>query len=59
GGFARSYSAVSVFDFVKRSTLAYLTSEGFDKIKQTAQTLASYEEFPAHRMAVEERKNLL
>ncbi len=59
GGFARSYSAVSVFDFLKRSTLAYLTKEGFDGVKQTVKTLAEYEEFPAHRLAIAERENLL
>ncbi|MBF2019936.1 MAG: histidinol dehydrogenase [Hydrococcus sp. C42_A2020_068] len=59
GGFARSYSAVSVFDFLKRSTLAYLTPEGFNCLKQTTQTLAAYEEFPAHGMAIRERERLL
>ncbi|MCU0533113.1 MAG: histidinol dehydrogenase [Hydrococcus sp. Prado102] len=59
GGFARSYSAVSVYDFLKRSTLAYVTSEGFNRLKQTTQTLAAYEEFPAHGMAIKERENLL
>lgn len=59
GGFARSYSAVSVFDFLKRSTLAYLTPEGFNRVKQTSQTLANYEEFPAHSLAIQERENLL
>ncbi|ACK64309.1 Histidinol dehydrogenase [Rippkaea orientalis PCC 8801] len=59
GGFARSYSAVSVFDFLKRSTVAYLTSQGFETVKQTAKTLATYEEFPAHGMAITERDKLL
>ncbi|MGK7931682.1 MAG: histidinol dehydrogenase [Microcystaceae cyanobacterium] len=59
GGFARSYSAVSVFDFLKRSTLAYLTPEGFDQVKQTALTLAEYEEFPAHGLGISERETLL
>ncbi|GBF78772.1 histidinol dehydrogenase [Aphanothece sacrum] len=59
GGFARSYSAVSVYDFLKRSTLAYLTSEGFEKVKQTTKVLAKYEEFSAHGMAIEERDHLL
>jgi histidinol dehydrogenase len=59
GGFARSYSAVSTFDFLKRSTLAYLTPEGFQRIKQTSQTLADYEEFPAHSLAIREREKLL
>ena len=59
GGFARSYSAVSVFDFLKRSTLAYLTPEGFAGVKETVTTLADYEDFPAHALAIRERENLL
>jgi histidinol dehydrogenase len=57
GGFARSYSAVSVFDFLKRSTLAYLTQEGFDRVKETVKILADYEDFPAHALAIREREN--
>ncbi len=59
GGFARSYSAVSVFDFLKRTGIGYLTQEGFDRLKKTTQTLAEYEGFPAHAMAVRERDQLL
>lgn len=59
GGFARSYSAVSVFDFLKRSGIGYLTREGFDRLKHTAQILATYEDFPAHAMAIREREGLL
>ncbi len=58
GGFARSYSAVSVYDFLKRSTLAYLTQEGFERVKITTKTLADYEDFPAHSMAIRERERL-
>lgn len=56
GGFARSYSAVSVFDFLKRSTLAYVTPQGFTKLQETAITLADYEGFPAHGLAIRERQ---
>lgn len=59
GGFARSYSAVSVHDFLKRSGIGYLTKEGFDRLKGTTQTLADYEGFPAHAMAIREREELL
>lgn len=59
GSFAQSHSAVSVFDFLKRSGIAYLTEEGFDRLKETTQRLASYEGFPAHGMAVREREKLL
>ena len=56
GGFARSFSAVSVFDFLKRATVAYLTKEGFEGVKKTVKTLAHYEDFPAHALAIEERE---
>ncbi|KYC38270.1 histidinol dehydrogenase [Scytonema hofmannii PCC 7110] len=59
GGFARSYSAVSVFDFLKRAGIGYLTPEGFAKLKHTTQTLATYEGFAAHAMAIQEREGLL
>lgn len=59
GGFARSYSAVSVFDFLKRASLGYLTQEGYNRLKETAKTLAEYEGFPAHAMAISERETLL
>ncbi|MEB3175300.1 MAG: histidinol dehydrogenase [Cyanobacteriota bacterium] len=58
GGFARSYSAVSVFDFLKRSTVAYLTPEGFNGVKDTVTALADYEDFPAHALAIRERERL-
>lgn len=59
GGSARSYSAVSVFDFLKRSGIGYLTKEGFEKLKKTTQILANYEGFPAHAMSIIERDTLL
>ncbi len=58
GGFARSYSAVSVFDFLKRTGIGYLTAEGFSKLKGATALLAEYEGFPAHAMAIRERDNL-
>ncbi|NJM68386.1 MAG: histidinol dehydrogenase [Acaryochloris sp. RU_4_1] len=59
GGFARSYSAVSVYDFLKRTGIGYLTQEGFARLGPTAQTLAEHEDFPAHAMAIRERQHLL
>jgi histidinol dehydrogenase len=59
GGFARSYSSVSVFDFLKRSGVGYLTREGFDTLKDSTVTLAQYEDFPAHAMVVTKRRELL
>jgi histidinol dehydrogenase len=58
GGFARSYSAVSVYDFLKRSTLAYVTPGGFAQLATTTETLADYEGFPAHALAIRRRKEM-
>jgi histidinol dehydrogenase len=58
GGFARSYSAVSVFDFLKRTGIGYLTKKGFERLKDTTTTLADYEGFPVHAMAIKERDKL-
>lgn len=58
GAFAKSFSSVSVFDFLKRSGIGYLTKEGFDRLKETTWRLADYEGFPAHAMAVKKRDEL-
>ncbi len=56
GGFAKTYSSVSVFDFLKRSSIGYATKEGFEKVKDKAYTIAVTEGFDAHALAVKERK---
>jgi len=55
GGFARTFSPVSVRDYVKRSSICYVTPEGFSQLQGPAATLAEYEGFPAHVMAVRRR----
>src|SRR5450755_476800 len=55
GGFAHTYSCTSVFDFLKRSGLAYLTAEGYASLSETTRRLAEFEGFPAHARAVTER----
>lgn len=55
GGFAKTFSCVSVHDFLKRTSVAYCTEEGYRKLKPTAQLLAEYEGFPAHVMALRDR----
>jgi histidinol dehydrogenase len=59
GGFARTYSSVSVWDFLKRSGVGYLSREGFDRLGDITATLADYEGFPAHAMAIRKRKTIL
>ncbi len=52
GGFAHTYSCTSVFDFLKRTGIAYLTREGYDAVSETTRVLADFEGFPAHANAV-------
>ncbi|HLQ28172.1 MAG TPA: histidinol dehydrogenase [Ktedonobacteraceae bacterium] len=55
GGFAHTYSCTSVYDFLKRTGLAYLTQEGYASLSETTRRLADFEGFPAHANAVTER----
>ncbi len=55
GGFAHTFSSTSVFDFLKRTGLAYLTKEGYASLSETTCRLAEFEGFPAHANAVTER----
>lgn len=59
GGFAKSFSAVSVNDFLKRSGVGYLSREGYERLQTTTTTLADYEGFPAHAMAIRKRNEIL
>jgi histidinol dehydrogenase len=59
GQFARSFSSVSVWDFLKRSGIGYLTPEGYETLQGVAATLADYEGFPAHAMAIRKRNEIL
>jgi histidinol dehydrogenase len=59
GGFARSFSSVSVWDFLKRTGVGYLSKEGYLRLKDTVATLADYEGFPAHAMAIRKRNEIL
>ncbi len=59
GGFARSFSSVSVWDFLKRSGVGYLSREGYQRLGPVTATLADYEGFPAHALAIRKRNELL
>ena len=56
GGFAKTYSSVSVFDFLKRSSIGYVSKEGFENIRDKAYTFAIAEGYDTHALAVKERK---
>lgn len=57
GGFARTFSALSVHDFLKRTGVGYVTPEGYNPLAHTAAALADYEGFPAHARAVRVRRD--
>ncbi len=59
GGFARSFSSVSVWDFLKRSGIGYLSREGYERLQGITTTLADYEDFPAHAQAIRKRNEIL
>jgi histidinol dehydrogenase len=50
---------VSVWDFLKRSGIGYLNREGYNTLKNTTTTLADYEGFPAHAMAIRKRDEII
>jgi histidinol dehydrogenase len=55
GGFAHTFSCTTVYDFLKRTGVAYLTPAGYASLSETTRRLAEYEGFPAHAMAVTDR----
>lgn len=56
GGFAKTYSSVSVFDFLKRSSVGYVSREGFERIRDKACLIAMAEGFEAHAEAVRKQE---
>lgn len=55
GGKAHTYSCTSVHDFLKRTGIAYVKTQGYPAISEAVQTLAEFEGFPSHARAVRER----
>ena len=58
GGFAKTFSCVTVYDFLKRSSIGYATAEGYEKIAEVARKFAEYEGFPSHANAISKRKDI-
>jgi histidinol dehydrogenase len=52
GRHARTLSPLSVFDFMKRISVGYVTRSGYDSVAEDAHRLAIYEGFDAHARAV-------
>jgi histidinol dehydrogenase len=55
GGFSKSHSCTGVHSFQKRTSLAYCSRAGFERLRNTVAVLAEYEGFPAHARAVLKR----
>jgi histidinol dehydrogenase len=56
GGKAKTCSPLSTRDFMKYSSVAYLTAGGYATLRNAAIVLADYEGFPAHAKALRERR---
>ena len=52
GGAARTASPLSVYDYMKRSSVGYVTKSGYGGLAGHARALASYEGFSGHARAV-------
>ncbi len=52
GGRAKTASPLSVLDFMKRTSVAQVTSEGYARVSADAHRLATYEGFDGHARAV-------
>ncbi len=59
GGWARTFSPLSVFDFMKRSSIVYVTRSGYPEMAAHAKVFATYEGFDAHANAVSEMRTKL
>ncbi len=58
-GYARTYSGLSVRDFMKSFTVQQASAEGLLDIGPAAETMARAESLEAHRLAVAERRRRL
>lgn len=56
GGMAHSYSCTSVWDYLKRTSLAKVTAEGLNALTPATLAMADYEGFPAHGNVLRQRK---
>ena len=59
GGTARTFSAVSVRDFVKQSSVVHVTPKGYADLKDHVVNLAEYEGFFSHAEALKRRDQTL
>ena len=56
-GWAKTASPVSVFDFMKRTSIAYVTGKAYPELAKNAKRIATYEGFDGHANAVSELRD--
>jgi histidinol dehydrogenase len=54
---ARTWGPLSVMDFVKRSSVGYVTAGAYPEFARNARTLATYEGFSSHFNAVSQMRD--
>jgi histidinol dehydrogenase len=59
GGWARTWSALGVHDFMKRTSLGHVTAAGYPELARHARVLAAYEGFEAHAQALSDLRTKL
>jgi histidinol dehydrogenase len=59
GGWAKTGSALSVHDFLKRTSIAHVTEGAYADLARHAHVLACYEGFEAHANAVSQRREAI
>jgi histidinol dehydrogenase len=58
-GWAKTFSPLSTFDYMKRTGIGYVTGAGYPELAKHARVLATYEGFEAHANAVSELREAL
>ncbi len=58
GRAARFSSPLGVYDFVKRSSVIYVSKEGFERVGKYAAKIAEAEGLEAHKLGIEIRKDI-
>jgi len=56
GGFAKTYSALSVRDFIKTSSVSFLTKAAYTEMRAHVINFAAYEGFSSHALALQARR---
>jgi histidinol dehydrogenase len=55
GGFAQSFSGLSVFDFMHRVSIVESTKQSLEAVKENIKVLTEAENLPNHSKAIEAR----